>query len=140
MPHDTDLNPLLARREDASSPVGVVVGTMNFGKRTPEAEANRVVRRAMERGLRFFDTANVYNNGESERILGRALGSARNDCFIATKVGLAGIPAKRRGGSRAPSSRRRSTTASHGSGRTTSTSTTSTRPTPTSPSKRRCSR
>ena len=70
---------------------------MNFGKRTPEAESQRIVRRAVERGLRYFDTANVYNAGESERILGRALGRERKDCFIATKVGLFGIPKKREG-------------------------------------------
>ena len=68
------------------SPVALVVGTMNFGKRTAEAESRRIVERALERGLDFFDTANVYNEGESERILGRALHgrSAR----IATKVGI----------------------------------------------------
>ena len=68
------------------SPPALVVGTMNFGKRTPEPEARRIVERALERGLDFFDTANVYNEGESERILGRALKgkSAR----IATKMGI----------------------------------------------------
>jgi aryl-alcohol dehydrogenase-like predicted oxidoreductase len=69
----------------------VAVGTMNFGKRTPEAEAVRIVARALERGVRWFDTANVYENGESERILGRALRAEGNDragCLVATKVGL----------------------------------------------------
>jgi aryl-alcohol dehydrogenase-like predicted oxidoreductase len=97
MPDETLPNPLLRRREDTDSPVPLVVGTMNFGKRTPEAESLRVVRRAIERGVARFDTANVYNNGESERILGRALGADRKGCFVATKVGLAGIPAKAEG-------------------------------------------
>ena len=68
------------------SPPALVVGTMNFGKRTPEDESRRIVERALERGLDFFDTANVYNDGESERILGRALRgrSAR----VATKMGI----------------------------------------------------
>jgi len=92
----TNPSPFLSPRADAS-PAAVVVGTMNFGKRTPEPEAQRVARRALERGVRAFDTANVYNNGESERILGRALGADRKDCFVATKVGLAGIPAKAEG-------------------------------------------
>ncbi len=61
---------------------------MNFGKRTPEPEARNVVARALERGLTFFDTANAYNDGESERILGRALGARRADCLVATKVGF----------------------------------------------------
>jgi len=61
---------------------------MNFGKRTPEPEAHRIVHRALERGLIFFDTANAYLGGESERILGRALGSRRAQARIATKVGI----------------------------------------------------
>ena len=81
----------------ATDPMPLAVGTMNFGKRTPEPEAKRVVRRALERGLRFFDTANAYNGGESERILGRALGSDRSACFIATKVGLDMVSRKREG-------------------------------------------
>src|SRR5256712_4360423 len=70
------------------SPPALVVGTMNFGKRTPEPEAHRIVQRALERGLVFFDTANVYVEGESERILGRALGKRRPEARIATKVGI----------------------------------------------------
>ena len=61
---------------------------MNFGKRTPAAESERIVRRALERGIRVFDTANVYNAGESERILGRALGRDRDRVVLATKVGM----------------------------------------------------
>ena len=68
--------------------VALMVGTMNFGKRTTEAESQRIVARALERGLTFFDTANVYNDGESERILGRALGKRRADAQIATKMGI----------------------------------------------------
>jgi len=70
------------------SPPALVVGTMNFGKRTPEPEAHRIVQRALERGVTFFDTANVYVEGESERILGRALGKKRGEARIATKVGF----------------------------------------------------
>ncbi len=64
----------------------LVVGTMNFGYRTPEPEAQRIVARALERGLDFFDTANVYVEGESERILGRALQGRK--ARVATKVGI----------------------------------------------------
>jgi aryl-alcohol dehydrogenase-like predicted oxidoreductase len=60
---------------------------MNFGKRTPHAESNAVVARAWERGVRLFDTANVYSDGESERILGRAL-EGKVGALVATKVGL----------------------------------------------------
>jgi aryl-alcohol dehydrogenase-like predicted oxidoreductase len=64
------------------------VGTMNFGKRTPAEESARIVERALELGITAFDTANVYNDGESERLLGRLLGTRRPDCLIATKAGL----------------------------------------------------
>ncbi len=81
------MDPYLDPRPDAAPPA-LVVGTMNFGKRTPEPEARRIVHRALERGLDFFDTANAYVEGESERILGRALGTRRSQARIATKVGI----------------------------------------------------
>jgi aryl-alcohol dehydrogenase-like predicted oxidoreductase len=87
------------RKSDEGAPP-LTVGTMNFGRRTPAAESERIVARAIERGLTFFDTANVYNQGESERILGRALEGKRESCLVATKVGLWGIPDRREGLSR----------------------------------------
>ena len=45
------------------APVSVVLGAMNFGKRTSVAESERIVRRALERGVTVFDTANSYNGG-----------------------------------------------------------------------------
>lgn len=79
-----------ARRSKGAA-VGVALGTMNFGRRTPEPEARRIVDRAYERGVRVIDTANVYENGESERIVGRAIAGAkrRDEILVATKVGLA---------------------------------------------------
>ncbi len=70
------------------SPPALALGTMNFGKRTPAEESERIVRRALERGIRVFDTANAYTGGESERILGRALGKDRDRVTVATKVGF----------------------------------------------------
>ena len=70
---------------------------MNFGKRTPADESERIVRRALERGIRVFDTANAYNAGESERILGRALGRDRDGVVVATKVGFGRIAGKPEG-------------------------------------------
>lgn len=67
---------------------------MNFGKRTPAADAERIVRRALERGVKVFDTANAYNGGESERILGRALGRDRDRVVVATKVGFGRVKGK----------------------------------------------
>lgn len=77
----------IARRQPGEAPL-LIVGTMNFGGRTPPAEAERIVHRALERGLVTFDTANLYNEGESERLLGRALRGRREEVRIATKVGL----------------------------------------------------
>ena len=77
----------LAKRSPGDPP-SLALGTMNFGKRTAAAEAERIVRRALEHGVRVFDTANAYNQGESERILGRALGRERDQVIVATKVGV----------------------------------------------------
>jgi aryl-alcohol dehydrogenase-like predicted oxidoreductase len=52
-----------------------------------EAEAIRSVHRALECGIDFFDTADVYGNGSSERILARALAGRRHEAVIATKFG-----------------------------------------------------
>ena len=72
----------------AGAAPALVVGTMNFGKRTPADESVRIVHAALERGLTWFDSANVYCNGESERLLGRALAGRRGLARIATKVGI----------------------------------------------------
>jgi aryl-alcohol dehydrogenase-like predicted oxidoreductase len=69
----------------------IALGAMNFGRRTPAAEADRIVDRAFERGVRVFDTANAYGNGESERILGRAIRARRGEVILATKVGFAQV-------------------------------------------------
>ncbi len=64
-----------------------VVGTMMFGKRADEAESKRIVDAALDRGINYFDTADMYQHGESERLLGRALKGRRDKCIVATKVG-----------------------------------------------------
>lgn len=63
---------------------------MNFGGRTPEALAERIILRALDKlpAPALFDTANAYADGESERIVGRALKGRRDQARIATKVGL----------------------------------------------------
>lgn len=65
-----------------------VVGTMNFGQRTTAEESERIIARALERGVTWFDTANAYTGGESERILGRALKAHRGQVQLATKCGI----------------------------------------------------
>src|SRR5438132_347480 len=65
------------------------LGAMMFGGATDEVEAHRIVDRALGDGVNFFDTANVYAKGESERILGRALRHNRERVVIASKVRVA---------------------------------------------------
>jgi aryl-alcohol dehydrogenase-like predicted oxidoreductase len=74
---------------------------MNFGKRTAAAESERIVHRALERGVVVFDTANVYVEGESERIIGRALRGHRDEVVVASKVGLDRVNGRAEGLSRA---------------------------------------
>ena len=62
------------------------LGTMNFGGGTNEADAIRIVHAALDAGINFVDTADVYNAGESERIVGKALAGRRDEVVLATKV------------------------------------------------------
>ena len=63
----------------------VCLGTMTFGRETPEDESNQILDRYLDAGGNFLDTANAYNRGASEAILGRALGARRQDIVLATK-------------------------------------------------------
>ncbi|MEM1399814.1 MAG: aldo/keto reductase [Pseudomonadota bacterium] len=62
------------------------LGTMMFGGRTSEAEAATIIDQARDWGVNFVDTADVYNGGESERIVGRAIAKDRDDWVLATKL------------------------------------------------------
>ncbi len=69
------------------------LGTMNFGPQTDEATSHRIMDRALEHGINFFDTANVYGQkkgeGVTEQIIGRWLaqgGGRRERVVLATKV------------------------------------------------------
>ena len=62
------------------------LGTMMFGGPTDEKESIRIVHRALDEGINFIDTANVYNGGESERVVGRALAERRHEAVLVTKV------------------------------------------------------
>ena len=74
-------------------PTGVKVsplalGTANFADPTPEDEATKIIDRAIDAGINLIDTGNTYANGESERIIGRALKKSgkREQVLISTKV------------------------------------------------------
>lgn len=64
----------------------VSFGTMTFGSQVDEAAARRMVDRCLDAGINFFDTANVYNKGQAEVLLGRALAGRREKVILATKV------------------------------------------------------
>ena len=72
---------------DLSVPV-VGIGCNAFGTRIDLDQVQAVVDAALEHGATFFDTADVYGLGASEELLGRALGSRRDDVVIATKFGM----------------------------------------------------
>jgi aryl-alcohol dehydrogenase-like predicted oxidoreductase len=61
-------------------------GTMTFGAQVDEASALRIFDRAMDGGINFFDTANVYNKGASETIVGKAMKGRRDKIVLASKV------------------------------------------------------
>lgn len=63
------------------------LGTMTFGGQTQERESTRIVEYALDHGVNFLDTANIYNGGESERILGKALRGKRHHVILASKTG-----------------------------------------------------
>lgn len=62
------------------------LGTMTFGKESDEQVSAAIMARAAELGINFFDTANVYNNGVTEEIVGRWLKGRRDEFVLATKV------------------------------------------------------
>ncbi len=70
----------------------ICLGTMSFGNADEWMveldKARPIVRRALDLGVNFFDTANVYSNGRSEEIVGELLKDNRDDVVIASKVRL----------------------------------------------------
>ncbi|WGF88438.1 aldo/keto reductase [Marinivivus vitaminiproducens] len=74
----------------------ICLGCMSFGEPSrgrptwslPEEESRVIIRHAIERGITFFDTANIYSDGSSEEITGRALRdlARREEIVLATKV------------------------------------------------------
>jgi aryl-alcohol dehydrogenase-like predicted oxidoreductase len=66
----------------------VGLGCNNFGWRTDAAGTAATVDAALDAGINFFDTADVYGDGESEEFLGKALKGRRSKAIIATKFGI----------------------------------------------------
>jgi aryl-alcohol dehydrogenase-like predicted oxidoreductase len=77
----------------------VGLGCNQFGRKLDREATRAVVEAALEVGVTFFDTADVYGSGESERFIGAALGRRRADVVLGTKFGQdASVPGP--GGSR----------------------------------------
>src|SRR4051812_12019524 len=66
------------------------LGTMMFGAwgNTDHDDSIRIIHRALDAGINFVDTADVYSAGESEEIVGKALNGRRDDVVLATKFGV----------------------------------------------------
>ena len=74
---------LLGRTGVRVSPL--CLGTMMFGGPTDEQDSIEIMHKAIYAGINFIDTADVYNQGESERVVGRAIADRRGQVVLATK-------------------------------------------------------
>jgi aryl-alcohol dehydrogenase-like predicted oxidoreductase len=74
------------------------LGTMMFGGLTDEEASVRIIARAKQAGINFIDTADVYVEGRSEEIVGRAIKAERDYWVLATKMGNAMGPGPNRAG------------------------------------------
>ena len=64
----------------------ICLGTMTFGNPVDKDQAIQLTHLALDLGINFIDTANVYNQGRSEEVTGKALQEKRDQVFLATKV------------------------------------------------------
>lgn len=64
------------------------LGTNAFGKRADKQASTRIIHQALDYGINFIDTANIYAGSESERIIGEALTGNRHNVVLTTKAGL----------------------------------------------------
>jgi aryl-alcohol dehydrogenase-like predicted oxidoreductase len=75
------------------------LGGNTFGRYADQAGVAAIVSQALDLGVTFFDTADVYGNGVSEELLGKALAGRRDRALIATKVGMQMGPGPNESGS-----------------------------------------
>ncbi len=64
------------------------LGTMNFGSSTDDVESTRMVHQFLDAGGNFIDTADIYTEGVSEEIVGKAIAARRSEVILATKTGI----------------------------------------------------
>src|ERR1700748_2932105 len=80
----------------------ICLGTMMFGGPTDEATSARIIAKAREAGVNFIDSADAYNKGNSEQVVGRAISNSRPSWILATKLANPmGDDPNRGGGARA---------------------------------------
>lgn len=73
----------------------LALGSMMFGEQTSSDDSLRIIDKAWDQGINFIDTADVYNAGRSEELVGEGIARNRHDWVLATKVGYGpvdGVP------------------------------------------------
>src|SRR5260370_2906925 len=75
---------LLGRSGLKVSPI--CLGTMMFGGRTDAPTSDRIIAKARDAGINFIDTADAYNDGGSEKVVGAAIAKQRDRWILATKL------------------------------------------------------
>ncbi len=87
---------MMEHRRIGSLDVSLIgLGCNNFGGRIDQAATTAVVNTAIDCGITFFDTADIYGGTQSEVFLGKALGARRRDIVLATKFGMAVDPQRK---------------------------------------------
>lgn len=73
----------------------LTLGSMMFGEQTSTEDSLRIIDKAWDQGINFIDTADVYNGGRSEELVGEGIAAHRHDWILASKVGYGpvdGVP------------------------------------------------
>jgi aryl-alcohol dehydrogenase-like predicted oxidoreductase len=79
----------MEKRKIGSLEVSIIgIGCNNFGMRVDEAKTDEVCNAALDSGINFFDTSDVYGGTKSEEFMGRVLKARRDEAVIATKFGM----------------------------------------------------